>query len=205
MSYSLPIPTPRAVSPVAVVEAGDFSKTLKEADSIAVNGVCLTLTGKTKSMLYFDVISKTAELTNLSILTVGDFVNLESSLTLSKLVSGHLVTGHIDGTGTILKIEKFQEHQTGLFIKVPPEILKFIANKASITLDGVSLTVGKKESNGFWVYIIPFTFNNTVFKKSKKGRKVNIEIDLIMRYLDCLTKAEKETGKDFLKKYGFIK
>lgn len=186
------------------VEAGNFSKTLKEADSIAVNGVCLTLTGKTKSVLHFDVISKTAELTNLSMLNAGDFVNMENSLTLSKLISGHLVTGHIDGTGTILEIKKFQEQQIGLLIKASPEILKFIANKASIALDGVSLTVGKKESNGFWVYIIPFTFNNTVFKKSKEGRKVNIEIDIIMRYLDCLTKTEKEKGKDLLKKYGFI-
>ena len=163
----------------------DFEKSdnlIKIGCSIACSGVCLTLTKKKDSFLTFDISKETMNKTNLSNWKTGDLVNLERSLRVGDEIGGHFVTGHVD---TVLRLKKIIEEDGSkiLYIELNDKISPFIASKGSITIEGISLTVNEVENDYFNVNIIPFTWNNTNLKNVRVNDFVNVEIDLLSRYL----------------------
>ena len=167
---------------VLKVRARKVLKGTKLGDSIAVDGVCLTVTDKKKNVLVFDMMRETVNKTSLGQLRRGDKVNLERALKAGGRVSGHFVTGHVDGVGRI------EDKITGpnyaeLSIRLPKGLGKYIVPKGSVSIDGVSLTVGKVGKDRFSVYLIPFTKQVTTLGAKKKGGWVNIETDILAKYL----------------------
>ncbi len=157
-------------------------------DSICVNGVCLTIENITEQTYTFSVSPETNKLTNLKNLKKNSSVNIESSLTINKLISGHIVQGHIDTTSEIIEI---QQKDNSWFIKfsIDLEYAKYLIKKGSVSIDGVSLTVNDVTKNQFNVMIIPHTYQNTIFKSYKKGSIVNVEIDILAKYIEKLGKS----------------
>ncbi|MFL2568792.1 MAG: riboflavin synthase [Gammaproteobacteria bacterium] len=158
---------------------------LKIGDSVAINGVCLTIAKIKDHLFYYDLSPETLSLTSLKDLSVNDFVNIEYPLTLNKFISGHITTGHVDTIGIIKSLQKITDSWE-VVVKVESDILKYIIRKGSITIDGVSLTVNKIDNNLVYLMIIPHTFKNTIFKNYKIGQKVNIEVDYITKHLEKL-------------------
>ena len=158
---------------------------LKIGDSVAINGVCLTIAKIKNHLFYYDLSPETLSLTSLKDLSVNDFVNIEYPLTLNKFISGHITTGHVDTIGIIKSLQKITDSWE-VVVKVESDILKYIIRKGSITIDGVSLTVNKIDNNLVYLMIIPHTFKNTIFKNYKIGQKVNIEVDYITKHLEKL-------------------
>ena len=158
---------------------------LKIGDSVAINGVCLTIAKIKDHLFYYDLSPETLSLTSLKDLSVNDFVNIEYPLTLNKFISGHITTGHVDTIGIIKSLQKITDSWE-VVVKVESDILKYIIRKGSITIDGVSLTVNKIDNNLVYLMIIPHTFKNTIFKNYKIGQKVNIEVDYISKHLEKL-------------------
>lgn len=160
--------------------------------SISCNGACLTVTQKEKennrAKLWFDLSPETIEKTIFKSAKSGDKINLEQSLKLGDELGGHLVTGHIDTIAEVKNIEKNRENWVVKFTIEQKDFLKFIADKGSVTINGVSLTVNKVNDSDFEINIIPHTLNNTNLCDLKIGSKVNIEADLIARYLSRLIK-----------------
>ena len=150
-------------------------------DSISVNGVCLTATNIKSEIITFDLLQETVKLTNLGFLKVGDYVNLEESLKFNGKVSGHFVTGHIDSIGEIRR-KGIIKNNNFVEITVPKQFVKFICQKGSIALDGISLTIVYIKYDTFCVYLIPHTLNSTVLGKKSPGNKVNIEFDMLAKY-----------------------
>ena len=161
---------------------------LKQGDSIAVNGVCLTVTGLTQDSFYADVSTETLRCTTLGELTGGSRVNLETALTPNTALGGHLVSGHVDGVGRIVHM-KDEGRSVRYDISVPSSLSRYVAQKGSITVDGVSLTVNSVEGDVFSVNIIPHTLEKTRFADYAENSQVNIEVDIIARYLERLIKA----------------
>ena len=163
----------------------------KLGDSIAVNGCCLTVTERSRNkrgaILHFDLLRETWERTNFRDLTTGAAVNLERSLKVGDRMSGHFVTGHIDGTGTV---KRWTRHggDWELEIAAPRSILRYLAFKSSVAIDGVSLTVGKIGRAGFVVWIIPHTCEATALRDRQLGDRVNLEADLLAKYVERLAK-----------------
>jgi riboflavin synthase len=149
-------------------------------DSIAVQGVCLTVTGLTRTGFTADVSAETRSLT-VGLEQPGAGVNLEKALALGERLGGHLVTGHIDGVGEVLS---FAAGVLG--IRAPGEIARYVARKGSICVDGVSLTVNRVEGDAFEVFLIPHTLEVTTLSRLRPGERVNLEVDLIARYVDRL-------------------
>ena len=158
---------------------------LKIGDSVAVNGVCLTIAKTENHLFYYDLSPETLSLTSLKDLSVNDFVNVEFPLTLNKFISGHITTGHVDTIGVIKSLKKIIDSWE-VVVEVKSDIDKYIIHKGSITIDGVSLTVNKLDNNLVYLMIIPHTFENTIFKYYKIGQKVNIEVDYITKHLEKL-------------------
>jgi riboflavin synthase len=158
-----------------------FSK-MKEGESLAVNGVCLSLVKKEKSLLYFNLSEETLKKSTLGLLHPSDNLNLELPLTLSQPLSGHLVTGHIDAVGKVLNI-KTKRNGKRFSISFPSQLKPFFIQKGSVALDGVSLTVADLNPPSFDVEIIPITLKNTNINDWKRGRAVNIECDIIGKYV----------------------
>ena len=154
-------------------------------DSICVQGICLTVTSFQKNQFVVDVSAETIRCTTFSQLKNDKRVNLEKALTLSDHLGGHLVTGHIDGIGKVGKIEK-ESNSTVLTISAPNDIAKYIARKGSICIDGISLTVNSIINNEFTINIIPHTYENTAILDYQIGTDVNLEIDLVARYVERL-------------------
>ena len=170
---------------ITKINLEDFEKSdnlIKVGCSIACSGVCLTLTGKKDNILTFDISNETMNKTNLSDWTVGKVVNLERALRVGDEIGGHFVTGHVD---TTLELKKIIEENGSkiLHINLSKEISPYIASKGSITIEGISLTVNVVKNDYFNVNIIPFTWDNTNLKNIKVNDFVNIEIDLLSRYL----------------------
>ena len=155
---------------------------IKIGCSISCSGVCLTLTNKRDNILTFDVSKETMNKTNLSNWKIGKLVNLERALRVGDEIGGHFVTGHVD---TVLQLKKIKEEEGSniLFIQLNKKISPYIASKGSITIEGISLTVNDVKSDYFNVNIIPFTWNNTNLKNIKVNDFLNVEIDLLSRYL----------------------
>jgi len=176
-------------------------------DSIAVNGVCLTVIKLGTQFFEADVSNETLSLTSLGGLSSGSEVNLEKALTLSTRLGGHLVSGHVDGLGEV--VQRYDDGRSVRFhIKAPDEIAKYIAEKGSITVDGVSLTVNKVTGSVFELNIVPHTIQETIIKHYTVGSRVNLEVDVIARYLERLLGAGEVSGgitKAFLAENGFLK
>ena len=157
----------------------------KIGDSIAVNGVCLTATQVSDNSFTADVSNETINCTTFSDLLIGDSVNLEKSLRINQGIDGHLVSGHVDGIGKVQSINKDGD-SSRIKILVEDDIIKYIAKKGSICINGVSLTVNSVEDNIFDVNIVPHTFSVTTLRDLSVGSNVNLEIDLIARYVERL-------------------
>ncbi len=155
---------------------------LRLGESLAVNGVCLTVTKKKRGAIDFDIMQETIASTTLRNLKPGDRVNLERALTAQSRFGGHFVTGHVDGQGMVSARVKKPNH-VELRIKPPLDLLRYVVPKGSICLDGVSLTVGKVAKTEFSVYLIPYTLKETTLGKLKAGDKINIETDILAKYL----------------------
>ena len=157
-------------------------------DSIATNGVCLTAVELSGDGFMADVSRETLDLTTLHNLRPGSPVNLEKALTLSSRLGGHLVSGHVDGIGRVLE-RRDDARSIRFAIQAPAELAKYIAHKGSICVDGVSLTVNRVEGNRFELNIVPHTLQQTVMATYRPGHRVNLEVDLIARYLERLLNA----------------
>lgn len=158
---------------------------VKPGDSIAVSGVCLTVVGLPGDGFWADVSAETLSRSVLGGLGLGKLVNLERALTPSTRLGGHLVSGHVDGVGTV--IERTPEARSMRFvIQAPPNLPRYIAEKGSICVDGVSLTVNGVEGAIFALNIVPHTLQETTFAEFEPGRQVNLEVDIIARYLERL-------------------
>jgi riboflavin synthase, alpha subunit len=154
-------------------------------DSVAVNGVCLTVVSKSDGRFSADVSAETLSCTSFAELKVGSKVNLERSLRLSDRLQGHLVSGHVDGAGTV-RDRTMESRSERLVIECPAGLLRYISKKGSICIDGVSLTVNEKLADGFTINIIPHTLAHTIIRDYRKGTRVNIEVDMLARYLESL-------------------
>mgnify|MGYP003624023261 CR=1 FL=1 len=164
------------------IKLGKLAKGLKVGDSVAINGVCLTAIKISSNQAEFEMIGETIKKTNLGHLKSGDKVNIERSLKVGDRLEGHFVLGHVDGIGFISKIEK-HTNQIKLWIEVSKKLSDYIIEKGSVTVDGISLTVVDSLKNKFSVTIIPHTMDVTNLSYKKIGDKVNIETDILGKYI----------------------
>ncbi|THB70461.1 MAG: riboflavin synthase [Gammaproteobacteria bacterium] len=183
-------------------------------DSIAVNGVCLTVTDLSATSFWADVSKESLNKTSLAIARAGTEVNLEKALMPTSRMGGHIVSGHVDGLGEV--VSRNNDARSVKFkIKAPAQIAKYIAAKGSITVDGISLTINEVDGDLFSLNIIPQTLKETTLNNANPGRKVNLEVDIIARYLERLLhggvsqesydgEAEK-LSLGFLAENGFVK
>lgn len=177
---------------------------MKPGDSVAVNGVCLTVTTFSDTSFSADVMPETKRRTNLGLLRAGDGVNLERPLTLGGRLGGHLVQGHIDATGQIVAIAP-EDDAFIISVEAPPEVMRFVVEKGFITVDGISLTVVTREESTFSVSIVDFTFKHTTLHERRVGDTVNLETDIIGKYVDQLTQVGRPgITKEFLQEHGFM-
>lgn len=186
------------------IEASDISKNVRKGDSVAINGVCLTVVGIKKSVLVFDVMKETMDKTTLSALKSGDKVNAEGSLRVGDQLGGHFVLGHVDCVGKIATIAKTAK-EVSFTIEVPNRFSDLLVPKGSAAIDGISLTVGEADGGRFTVYIIPHTLAATTLGAKKAGDKVNIEFDILGKYVlrgQQLNQSSKISDA-FLKAKGF--
>ena len=177
---------PKGGDMALVVNTGKLDMSdVQLGDSIAVNGVCLTAVAFSDSSFTADVSRETLSLTSLGDLSKGSSVNLEKALTLETRLGGHLVSGHVDGLGEV--VARRNDGRSEWFnIKAPEDLAKYIAAKGSITIDGVSLTVNRVDGVHFEINIVPHTIQETVIGNYQSGSKVNLEVDVIARYLERL-------------------
>lgn len=193
-----------------VVEAPGVAAELKVGDSVAVNGACLTVVEHTPRSFTADVMAETLARTNLGLLEPGDRVNLERALRLGDRLGGHLVTGHIDGVGRI-KRRREEDIAVLLEIEAPPEVMRYMVKKGSVAVDGVSLTVADVGRQSFLVSLIPHTAGRTTLGAKKPGEAVNLEADIIGKYVERLL-AFRHRGDgalqgitlEFLGEHGFL-
>ncbi|HYG56835.1 MAG TPA: riboflavin synthase [Symbiobacteriaceae bacterium] len=187
---------------------------LKIGDSIAVNGVCLTVVRFDDSSFTADVMPETFERTNLRQAQPGAVVNLERTMALGDRFGGHIVQGHVDGTGTIIAMDR-EEIAVWVTVGAPPEIMRYVVPKGSITIDGISLTVVNAEEDRFQVSLIPHTAAVTTMAHRTPGDTVNLEVDILAKYVERLVTGrlapagpagtERRSGitEDFLRQNGF--
>ncbi|AZL84284.1 riboflavin synthase [Aliivibrio salmonicida] len=190
---------------VGKLDMGD----VKLGDSIATNGVCLTVVAMTKNSYTADLSLETLKRTGFVHYKAGDKVNLEKAMLPTTRFGGHIVSGHVDAVGEII-----ERHQTGraveFWIQLPQDLAKYVVEKGSITIDGISLTVNDLRKNAFKLTIVPHTASETTMDTFTVGKKVNLEVDLIARYLEKLVIGQKEeqpqssVTMDLLAKSGFL-
>ena len=186
-----------------VVNASTVVRGMEAGCSVAVNGVCLTVTSFDDHSFKVDIMQETLDRSNLGNLLSGDRVNLENALTLQKSLGGHLVQGHVDATG---KVSSYlpERGATRIRISAPPEVMRFVVEKGFIAVDGISLTVVERDEAGFSVSIVGFTFEHTTLGKLETGYEVNLEVDIIAKYVEQLMHRPAQTiSMDFLKAHGF--
>jgi len=163
------------------IEADQVTQGTKIGDSIAVDGVCLTVVQINKNILSFEAIPETIKRTTLSGLTLRQKVNLERALKVGDRLGGHFVTGHVDGTG-VIRSKKLTTGNVEFVIGVPPSFLKYLLPKGSVAVDGISLTVVRAARGNFSVYIIPHTAKMTTLGFKHSGHEVNIELDILTKH-----------------------
>ncbi|RQD77825.1 MAG: riboflavin synthase [Candidatus Syntrophonatronum acetioxidans] len=196
--------------PYIDIQAEKVLSDMKIGDSVSINGVCLTVIYFDGNSFKVEVMPETLRQTGLSLLKRGDRINLERALSLKDRLGGHLVTGHVDALGRILK--KYPEGNAQVLeIESPPEVLKYVIPKGSIAIDGISLTVAGVKESGFTVSLIPHTAEYTTLSFRERGDYVNLEGDLIGKYVERFVSGVKQQGdfskdltmKDLLEK-GFL-
>lgn len=192
------------------IECAGIMEDVKLGDSIAVNGICLTVTSLGSSWFIADVMPETMRKTNLGSLTRQSQVNIERALRLSDRLGGHLVSGHIDGTGVITGKES-EDNATWVSVAADKNILKYIVMKGSVALDGTSLTVAYVDDDRFKVSLIPLTAGVTTLGIKEAGDTVNIECDLVGKYIEKLLSGDggkdnerKDISVEFLRENGFV-
>ncbi|MBN1472334.1 MAG: riboflavin synthase [Syntrophaceae bacterium] len=194
--------TMKGADAVLEIEAGIGLEDISLGDSIAVNGACLTVTSLQQNNFQADVSAETLSRTTLKLLQAGHKVNLEKSLRVGGFVGGHFVLGHVDATARILS--RMQKSGSLIIaVEMNDTISRYIVEKGSVAIDGISLTVNKLEKSRFYVNIIPHTAANTTLVTRKEGDWVNIETDILGRYVENLLQSNKGIDKDFLMKHGF--
>lgn len=184
------------------IEANLIFDDLKLGDSVAVNGVCLTASKIEKKFFVADVMNETYARTNFSKLRMGSVVNLERAMPANGRFGGHIVSGHIDGVGNIEKIEK-DSNSIWFYIKAGENIMKYIVEKGSIAINGTSLTVAKKERTRFAVSCIPHTIKNTNLSTMKNGDEVNLENDIVGKYIENFADKHKKMSFELFERAGF--
>ena len=196
-------------SAVLSIRANLVLENTKIGDSIAVNGICLTVTSLTGSGFTADVMHETLNRSSLASLTSGSRVNLERAMAADGRFGGHIVAGHVDGVGTVAKVEK-DDNAVWYTIEAAPDVLRYVVEKGSITIDGISLTVARVDSHSFAISAIPHTVAVTVLKDRHPGDKVNLETDIIGKYVEKLLRPAEDTAPassgltmEFLAKHGF--
>lgn len=187
------------------ISAKTVLEDVKLGESIAVNGVCETVVAFDNTTFEVNVSDETLRVSNLSNLKQGDFVNLERALKLSDRLSGHIISGHVDLTTKFIKKEKLGEFYNMEFA-VTPDFRKYIVKKGSITINGISLTIADIKPESFVVAVIPHTFENTNLKELKNNDIVNIETDILAKYIEnfVVGKEKKEITMNFLEENGFL-
>jgi riboflavin synthase len=180
--------------------------TIKEGDSISVDGVCLTATILSGNIFSVDVSLETLQRTTLKEKRTGQKMNLERAMSADSRFGGHLVTGHIDGVGSIVKKGK-EGDSVKLTIEVPPSLSRYIVGKGSIAINGISLTVNEQHDNIFTVNIIPYTVSRTTIGEKNLRDAVNIETDIIGKYVESFLAKDKSKSidMDFLYRHGYVK
>lgn len=198
-----------AKSAVLTIQAEKVFSDIHIGDSIALNGVCLTVTSFSGNTYTADVMNETLRRSSLGSLTIGSKVNLERAMAANGRFGGHIVSGHIDGTGTITKVEK-DDNAIWYTIAAEESLMKYIVEKGSIAIDGISLTVAKRSDMDFAISMIPHTAKETVLSQKKPGDIVNLENDIVGKYIEQLMRYEKKEEKkesrltkEFLLQAGF--
>ncbi len=175
------------------VEAKRVLEDVSIGDSISIDGACHTVVEAKRHAFSFESVSETLERTTLGRLKTGDRVNLERSLKLSDRLGGHLVAGHVDGMGTVMERRRWADNMT-FRIGMPEDLAAYLANKGSIAVDGISLTIVAAGARHFTVTVIPHTMEATTIGERRVGDVVNLEVDLVARYLERLTGRRAENG-----------
>ncbi|MCC5795427.1 MAG: riboflavin synthase [Chromatiales bacterium] len=175
---------------ITVTLPAPFTRTVRPGDSIAVNGVCLTAVESGQERFVADISVETLRVTSLGSLAEGVQVNVEPALTLADPLGGHLVSGHVDGLGRVAALEP-REESLSLWVELPEALMRYVAVKGSICIDGVSLTVNAIDGQRLGVHLVPHTLSHTVMNGYREGTVVNIEVDLLARYLERLIGREQ--------------
>ena len=189
-------------SSVLSIGASMVLSDLKIGDSVAVNGVCLTATGKDDGGFTADVMHETLDRSSLGSLTAGSHVNLERAMAADGRFGGHIVSGHIDGTGTVVSVRR-DDIAVWYTIRTTPQLMRYIVEKGSIAIDGISLTVAAVETDRFSVSIIPHTVQETTLGEKRPGATVNLENDIIGKYVEKLMQKDGGMTPEFLAQNGF--
>jgi len=187
-----------------VITAGDLLRGLELGESIAVNGVCLTITGFDTNSFSVDLMTETLKRSNLGLLKARDKVNLEHPMALGGRLGGHLIQGHIDATGRVASL-RWNDGAMLIRFEAPPEVMRYVVEKGFIAVDGISLTVVTKDASSFQVSVVSYTCQHTTLGDSQVGDLVNLEVDIISKYVEQLSQA-RGTGitVDFLQEHGFL-
>jgi len=193
-----------AQSSKIVIAASDVLQGMELGGSIAVNGVCLTITSLNTNSFSVDIMAETLRRSNLGLLSAGERVNLERPLTLGGQLGGHLVQGHIDATGRVGSV-RWDGEATIIRFEAPPEVMYYVVEKGFIAVDGVSLTVVTKDTSSFQVSVVDYTRKHTTLGDRQVGDLVNLEVDIIAKYVEQLSQA-RSTGitVEFLQEHGFL-
>lgn len=195
-------------SAVLTIQASKVLEQTKIGDSIGVNGICLTVTELSEGYFQADVMHETLNRSSLSQITSGSHVNLERAMPADGRFGGHIVAGHVDGVGKILSTRR-DDTAVWYMIEAETPVMRYIVEKGSVTVDGISLTVAQVWENRFSVSVIPHTQEHTVLKERTEGDFVNLETDIIGKYVEKLLQPAKEPRKEskitkeFLAKYGY--
>ena len=196
--------TKRVSSDRLTIGAKKVLEGTKLGDSIAVNGACLTVVDLGEDAFSVDVMPETLRLTNLGKLKVGDGVNLERALAVGGRLGGHFVQGHVEGVGRVLSLTP-EERAILVRFSAPPEIMRYVVKKGFIAVDGISLTVTDYDNSSFSVSLVAYTQQNTTLASKKPGDLVNIETDIMAKYVERLRQGNDSTiDLDFLAEHGFL-
>ncbi|MFH0846851.1 MAG: riboflavin synthase [Chloroflexota bacterium] len=187
------------------VSAGHVLQGVSLGDSVAVNGVCLTITDVTSDTFSIDLMPETLRRTNLGALKAGDVVNLERPLTLSGRLGGHLVQGHVDGMAKLSGISREGEARL-ITLEASPDLMRYIVEKGFVAVDGISLTVAARDEHSFEVSIVDYTRQHTNIGGREVGDTVNIEVDIIGKYVEQFMVPKESSGVtlEFLREHGFL-
>src|SRR5882672_3612158 len=176
------------------VRASKIGRSLHIGNSVAVNGACLTVVARRRGALSFDVLNETLQRTNLEFMREGSLVNLERPLRANARLDGHFVLGHVDGRGKVRRFERKGKDYI-LDVEAPPSVMRYVVEKGSIAIDGISLTIASVHRNWFRVWIIPHTREGTNLRGCRGGDRVNLEADILGKYVEQLMRKRPRAGR----------